>query len=42
MTKGRLAEAFKEEAVKPVIEREYAVGDVAKRLGILGKAWTSG
>lgn len=34
MTKGRFAEEFKEEAVKQVIERGYAVGDVAKRLGI--------
>ncbi len=34
MTKGRFADEFKEEAVKQVIERGYAVGDVAKRLGI--------
>ncbi len=34
MTKGRFADEFKEEAVKQVIEREYAVGDVAKRLGV--------
>lgn len=34
MTKGRFADEFKEEAVKPVIERGYTVGDVAKRLGI--------
>ena len=35
MIKGRFADEFKEEAVKQVIEeREYAVGDVAKRLGI--------
>jgi transposase len=34
MPKGRFADEFKEEAVKQVIEREYAVGDVAKRLGI--------
>ena len=34
MTKGRFADEFKEEAVKQVIERGYAVGDVAKRLGV--------
>ena len=34
MTTGRFADEFKEEAVKQVIERGYAVGDVAKRLGI--------
>ncbi|MCA9458432.1 MAG: transposase [Nitrospira sp.] len=34
MTKGRFADEFKEEAVKQGIERGYAVGDVAKRLGI--------
>ena len=34
MTKSRFADEFKEEAVKQVIERGYAVGDVAKRLGI--------
>jgi transposase len=34
MTKGRFADEFKAEAVKQVIERGYAVGDVAKRLGI--------
>ena len=34
MTKGRFADEFKEEAVKQAIERGYAVGDVAKRLGI--------
>ena len=34
MTKSRFADEFKEEAVKQVIERRYAVGDVAKRLGI--------
>lgn len=34
MTKGKFADEFKEEAVKQVIERRYAVGDVAKRLGI--------
>ena len=34
MTKGKFADEFKEEAVKQVIERGYAVGDVAKRLGI--------
>ncbi|MDR4461886.1 MAG: transposase [Nitrospirales bacterium] len=34
MTKGRFAEEFKEEAVKQVLERGYAVGDVAKRPGI--------
>ena len=28
MTKGRFADEFKEEAVKQVIERGYAVGDV--------------
>ena len=33
-TRGRFAEEFKEEAGKQVIERGYAVGDVAKRLGI--------
>lgn len=32
MTRGRFAEEFKEEAVKQVIERGYAVGDVGKRL----------
>ena len=34
MTKGRFADEFKEEAVKQVIERGYALSDVAKRLGI--------
>ena len=34
MTKSRFADEFKEEAVKQVIERGYAIGDVAKRLGI--------
>ena len=34
MTTGRLADEFKEEAVKQVIERGYSVSDVAKRLGI--------
>jgi transposase len=34
MTKGRFADEFKEEAVKQVIDRGYAVGDVAKRLGV--------
>ncbi len=34
MPKGRFADEFKEEAVKHVIERGYAVSDVAKRLGI--------
>ncbi len=34
MTKSRFADEFKEEAVKQLIEREYTVGDVAKRLGI--------
>lgn len=34
MTKSRFADEFKEEAVKQVIERGYAVSDVAKRLGI--------
>ena len=34
MTKSRFADECKEEAVKPVIERGYLVGDVAKRLGI--------
>jgi transposase len=34
MTKGKFADEFKEEAVKQVIERGYAVSDVAKRLGI--------
>ena len=34
MTKGKFADEFKAEAVKQVIERGYAVGDVAKRLGI--------
>ncbi len=34
MATGRFADEFKEEAVKQVIERGYAVGDVAKRLGI--------
>ena len=34
MTNGKFADEFKEEAVKQVIERGYAVGDVAKRLGI--------
>ncbi len=38
MTKGRFADEFKEEAVKEVIERGYAVGDVAKRLGISGQS----
>jgi len=42
MTKGRLAEAFKEEAVKQVIEQGYPDGVVAKRFGISGKACTSG
>ncbi|MCA9497723.1 MAG: transposase [Nitrospira sp.] len=31
---GRFAEEFKEEAVKQVIERGYAVGEVARRPGI--------
>ena len=34
MTKGRFADEFKEEAVKPGIERVDADGDAAKRLGI--------
>lgn len=34
MTKERFADEFKEEAVKQVIERGYAVGEVAKQLGI--------
>ena len=34
MTKGRFADEFKEEAGKQVIKRGYAVGDVAKHLGI--------
>lgn len=31
MTNGRLADAFKEEAVKQVMEQGYAGSDVAKR-----------
>jgi len=38
MTKGKFADEFKAEAVKQVIERGYAVGDVAKRLGISGQS----
>ncbi len=34
MAKGRFADEFKEEAVKQVVERGYAVADVAKRLGV--------
>ena len=32
MAKARFTEEFKEEAVKQVVERGYAVPDVAKRL----------
>ena len=38
-TKSRFADEFKEEAVKPVIERGYTVSDVAKRLGISVQSW---
>lgn len=34
MTEARFAEEFKDEAVKQVIERDYTVPDVTKRLGV--------
>lgn len=34
MSKARFTEEFKEEAVKQVVDRGYAVPDVAKRLGV--------
>ncbi len=34
MAKAHFAEEFKREAVKQVVEREYSVPDVSKRLGV--------
>lgn len=34
MARERFAEEFKSEAVRQVVERGYAVADVAKRLGV--------
>lgn len=42
MTRVRFAEEFRDEAVRQVVEREYSVTDVVKRLGVSAQSLYKG